>query len=570
MSVQRTDAGTGKDGMSASDRLKMGDKDLQGAQRTEIGLALFLVLLTLAVYGQAVGFSFVHFDDNVYVTDNAQVRSGLTGASFQWAFTTLEAGFWHPLTWISLMLDAELYGAKAGGFHVTNVLLHGMSTLILFLTLSRMTGELWRSAFVAGLFALHPLHVESVAWVAERKDVLSGLLWIMAMGSYAWYAARPGPCRYAMLLTLFVIGLMAKPMLVTLPFVFLLLDVWPLHRVPDGWEGMERGRFRRASWNRLILEKVPLLILSAGFSVLTYWAERQAGALTAGASYPLDARMVNALVSYATYLEKMLWPAGLAAFYAHPGVWPDSRVFLSGLVLAGISGAVLLLAKRRPYLGVGWLWYLGTLVPVIGIVQIGNIAMADRFTYLPLLGPAIMMAWGVPDLFIRMDGGWHRRTALIAGTVCLVGCAILSWQQVRYWKDTETLFLRALAVTVGNYKALQGLLMALLAQGRLAEAEAHLRQSLGLRDDDRARNDLGVVHMSQGRYADAEEQFRRASALNPAVARYWNNHGAALGLQGRAAEALPFFRQALQLSPAYEEARRNLEQAQDRQGPKGG
>jgi tetratricopeptide (TPR) repeat protein len=550
--------------------LKMGDKLLQRDQRTEIGLALSFMILTLVVYGQTVGFGFLHFDDNVYVTDNIQVRSGLTVDSLRWAFTTLEAGFWHPLTWISLMLDAQLYGSWAGGFHLTNVLLHGLATLILFITLSRVTGECWRSAFVAGVFALHPLHVESVAWVAERKDVLSGFFWMTVMASYAWYAARPGPGRYGLLLTFFVLGLMAKPMLVTLPFVLLLLDVWPLDRVLEGRDGTERGRFRRASLSMLILEKIPLLFLSTGFSILTYWSEHQAGALTAGASYPLEARVINALVSYAVYLEKMLWPAGLAAFYPHPGIWPGHSVFLSGLVLAGISGAVVLLARRRPYLGVGWLWYLGTLVPVIGIVQIGNIAMADRFTYLPLLGPAIMMAWGIPHLFERMGGGWSRRTAWVTGTAFLVVCAILSWQQVRYWNDTETLFLRALAVTGGNYKAHHGLGMALLEQGRFAEAEVHLRQSLGLRDDDRARNDLGVIQMSQGRFADAEEQFRKASVLNPSVARYWNNHGAALGLQGRTAEAVPLFRRALQIAPAYDEARRNLEQARDRQGPEGG
>jgi protein O-mannosyl-transferase len=538
-------------------------------RRTEAALALFLMIVTLAVYGQTVGFGFVHIDDNVYVTGNQFVRSGLTASSLKWALTDLEAGFWHPLTWFSLMLDAQFHGNWAGGFHLTNVLLHMMATLILFLTFSRMTGEAWRSAFVAGMFALHPLHVESVAWIAERKDVLSGFFWMSGMAAYAWYAAQPGPCRYGLLLSVFLLGLMAKPMLVTLPFALLLLDVWPLDRVGRDPAGMNQGRFRRDSWSRLLLEKVPLVSLSVGFSVLTYWAEYQAGALSAGASHPLQARMANALVSYATYLEKMLWPAGLAVFYPHPGTWPGTRVLLSALLLAGISGAILVHARRRPFLGVGWLWYLGTLVPVIGIIQIGNIAMADRFTYLPLVGPAIMMAWGVPGLFARWAEVRIRRSVSMAGAAFLIVCAILSWQQVRYWEDTESLFRQALSVTDGNYKAHHGVGTALLEQGRIAEAEDHIRQSLELRNDDRARNDMGVIYLKQGRFVEAEEQFKKASTLKPAVARYWNNQGAALGLQGKTSESVPYFEQALRIDPSYTEARRNLEQALDRHTPNG-
>ena len=550
--------------MSAEHMIHGGGDCRQGNWRSETVLALLLIFLTLAVYGQAVGFGFLHFDDNVYVTDNAQVRSGLTGSSLRWAFSTLEAGFWHPLTWISLMMDAQLYGSWAGGFHLTNVLLHGWATLLLFFTLSRITGSPRRSAFVAGMFAIHPLHAESVAWIAERKDVLSGFLWMAVLACYAWYAVRPGPCRYGLLAILFTLGLMAKPMLVTLPFVLLLFDVWPLARVEGRADNRPKGRFQTDSWRWLMLEKIPLLVLSAAFSILTYWAEDQAGALAAGASYPLEARMANVIVSYTTYLEKMAWPADLAAFYPHPGAWPDRRVFVSGLVLAGISCAVLRFARQRPFLAVGWLWYLGTLVPVIGIVQIGNIAMADRYSYIPLVGPALMLAWNIPEGSERVGRERGRRWASMAGALVLIVLSILSWQQVRYWRDTETLFQRTLAVTKDNYKAHHGLGMALLQQGRLSEAEAHLRQSLGLRDDDRARNDLGIIHMGQGRFADAEEQFRRAATLNPAVAKYWSNRGVAAGLQGRTEEAIFLFRRALQMAPSDDEVRRNLEQTEGR------
>jgi protein O-mannosyl-transferase len=526
---------------------------------TEIALAASLFLLVMLVFGQTAGFGFVHYDDNVYVTGNAHVRSGLTGPSVGWAFSTLEAGFWHPLTWLSLMLDASLYGSWAGGFHCTNVLLHGMSTLLLFFALSRMTAAPWRSAFVAGVFALHPLHVESVAWVAERKDVLSGFFWMAVLVVYTWYAGRPTPRRYGLLVAAFLLGLMAKPMIVTLPFVLLLLDAWPLRRHETFRAELEKGSLGRASWPMLILEKVPLLALAAGFSILAYLAESRAGALGSGDLYPLADRVANALVSYATYLQRLFWPAGLAPFYPHPGTWPAGRILASGILLAAISGAVLALTRRRPWLGVGWLWYLGTLVPVIGIVQIGNIAMADRFTYIPLVGPAIMMAWGVPDLFTRSGPG--RRAALLAGTFFLLVCAVLSWQQVRHWRDTEALFRHTLAVTERNDKAHHALGLALHERGLSAEGLRHLRASLDLRDDDRARNDLGVALMGAGRFAEAEGEFRRVVMHSPRVARYWNNLGAAVASQGRDAEAIPLFREAVRLQPEYPEAMRNLEQA---------
>ncbi len=541
-----------------------GDGGFHGAgrigRRIETILALSLFILVLIVFGQTGGFSFLHFDDNVYVTANAHVRSGLTGSSVVWAFSTLDEGFWHPLTWLSLMLDARLFGSWAGGFHWTNVLLHGLSTVILFLTLCRMTDAPWRSAFVAGLFAVHPLHVESVAWVAERKEVLSGFFWMTALAAYAWYAVRPGIWRYGLVLVLYLFGLMAKPMIVTLPFVLLLLDVWPLRRDTALSGIVGRREFSKASPMWLILEKVPLLVLSAVFSVLAYWAESQAGAIRSGELYPIADRVANALVSYTSYLYRMFWPAGLAPFYPHPGQWQGGEVLLSGIVLAVISMAVFILAKSRPWLGVGWLWYLGTLVPVSGIVQIGNIAMADRFMYIPLIGLAVMLAWGVPDLMGRSVPG-RRAAGLAAGILFLSLFALVSWRQAAYWENTETLFRHTLEVTERNYKAHHALGLALHERGLSVEAIRHLRISLELLEDSRARNDLGVALMGAGRFADAEEQFRKAVNLKPAAAKYWNNLGAAVASQDRPAEAVPLFREALRLQPGYGEARRNLTQA---------
>ncbi len=527
----------------------------------ETALALPLFLLVLIVFGQTGAFGFLHFDDNVYVTANAHVRSGLTGPSVAWAFSTLEEGFWHPLTWLSLMLDVQLYGDWAGGFHWTNVLFHGLSTVILFLVLCRMTGAPWRSAFVAGLFAVHPLHVESVAWVAERKDVLCGFFWMATLAVYAWYALRPGPWRYGLLLLVFLLGLMAKPMIVTLPFVLLLLDAWPLRRDEATLGIVGRREFSRASWTGLVLEKVPLLAISAGFSILAYHAEFRAGALGSGAAYPLADRIANALVSYAAYLRQFFWPAGLAPFYPHPGQWPAGQVLLSGAVLAAVSIAVFALARRRPWLGVGWLWYLGTLVPVSGLIQIGNIAMADRFMYIPLIGPAIMLAWGASGEPGRTGAG--RRVAVPAGMLILAVCALLSWHQASYWRSTETLFRYALEVTERNDKAHHALGLALHERGQSREAIRHLETSLELREDTRARNDLGVALMGAERFKEAEVQFRRVVALRPAVAKYWNNLGAAVASQDRPSEAVPLFREALRLQPDYREARRNLEQALD-------
>ncbi len=386
-----------------------------------LGVCGLLLLAVVLAFGQTVGHEFVNFDDNVYVYDNPQVRQGLTEQGIRWAFTTGHAGNWHPLTWLSHMLDCQLFGNQAGGHHLTNVLLHAATAIALFLVLWRMTGDLWPSVFVAGIFAIHPLRVESVAWIAERKDVLSGLFFVLTIAAYVHYVRRPFSLgRYFLVAITLALGLMSKPMLVTTPFVLLLLDYWPLGRMAIGTLGMppasvtpvstktrrnNRTMHERPSLQWLIVEKLPLLALSVASCAATLAAQQEA---MAGELIPLPWRLANALVSYVAYLGQLFYPVGLAILYVHPhDALPAVKVVVALLTLVGISVAVGVLRRKCPYLLVGWLWYLGMLVPVIGLVQVGEQAMADRYTYLPLIGPCIGLTWGAAALFrSRPLGGW--------------------------------------------------------------------------------------------------------------------------------------------------------------------
>ncbi|MDX9822523.1 MAG: tetratricopeptide repeat protein [Syntrophales bacterium] len=527
--------------------------------KTAFGAAL-LALSVLAVFAPLGQHDFIDFDDNVYVTDNRRVQSGLTVASVHWAFTTLDAGFWHPLAWLSLMLDYELYGLRAGGFHWTSILFHAFSAALLFLAMNRMTGALWKSLFVAALFAFHPLRVEPVAWIAERKDVIATFFWILTLFAYAAYAARPGKIRYGLVLLPFVLGLMAKPTLVTLPFVLLLMDWWPLRRVRPEPALVEvpavHPPYAGASLPRLVAEKLPLLFLSVLAASIVYVAERNAGALSPLEAFPLAVRFENALVSYVAYLGKTVWPMDLAVYYPHPGAWPLGRVVASGALLTALTQLAVCLAKRRPYGIVGWLWYLGVLVPVIGMVQIGFIAMADRYAYVPQIGLFIIAAWGVPDLLDKMPG---KKAVLAALGLCTIAAFIfVSQQQMKTWQNTLTVFQQALRVTVDNSKAHHGMGMAYFRQGRADLAHAHLAESLRIRKEDRVFNDLGTVLMGQRRFAEAERQFREADRLKPGTARYANNLGASLAAQGRLEEAVRHFREALRIDPDYATAKNNL------------
>jgi len=417
-------------------------------------ICLALALATLAIYWRVHNYDFGSYDDSDYVTDNANVKAGLTYDGIIWAFTTGHAANWHPLTWLSHMLDCQLFGTNAGWHHTTNVLLHIANALLLFAVLKLMTGAIWRSAFVAALFALHPLHVDSAAWISERKDVLSTLFWMLTMVAYVRYVRRPCTSRYLVTLLAFALGLMAKPMLVTLPFVLLLLDYWPLGRFQIGPFGECANGNAQAVTNvqpqwrvvrRLVCEKVPFLALSVMSSVITFIVQRSGGAVSPIEDFPLRARLPNVSVSYVKYIGKMIWPSRLAIYYPHPGyALPIWQAVVAALFLLAISVLVILLARRHKYLLVGWFWYLGTLVPVIGLVQIGSQAMADRYTYIPLTGLFIIIAWAVPDLLAKWR---HRRIALcIPALMVILAMSICTHFQLRHWRNGETLYEQVIAV----------------------------------------------------------------------------------------------------------------------------
>jgi len=433
---------------------------------------LALVLTTLASYWQVRNCNFVSYDDNLYVTDNPYIQPGLTGEGFLWAFTTNHASNWHPLTWLSHMLDCHLFGTNAGWHHFINLLLHIANTLLLFTVLKQMTAALWRSAFVAALFALHPLHVESVAWIAERKDVLSTLFWLLTMIAYLSYVRHPSIIRYLLAILVFALGLMAKPMLVTLPFVLLLLDYWPLGRL------RLRGDVNRKSWSRPVREKVPFFILSAISSVVTFLVQQKGGAMSRLDWIPLIIRFGNAFVSYVKYIGKMFWPSRLAVLYPYPAdmalLWP----MMSALVLLAVSVLVIRLAPKYKYLLVGWLWYLGTLFPVIGLVQVGSQALADRYTYIPLIGLFIIIGWVLPDLLSKWQ---YRRTTLgISAGIVLVAMLLCTRMQVSHWRNSKFLFEHALNVTKNNNTMHTSYGSVLLDEGRYEQAVAHFNEALRL------------------------------------------------------------------------------------------
>ena len=522
---------------------------------------LGLSFLVLAIYWQVGGYGFINLDDPQYAT-NPQVLRGLTHPGMTWAFTTFSEANWHPLTWLSLMADVELFGASPQWHHRVNILLHCANTVLLFLVLWRMTGGLWQSAFVAALFGVHPLHVESVAWVAERKDVLSTLFWLLTMGMYLRYVRKPGVGRYLAVAASLALGLMCKPMLVTLPFVLLLLDGWPLARLsPEDSADSRYWRLSRAMLYRRILEKAPLFGLSAASCVITYLA--QAGA---GAVIPLDQASIgipvsNALVSYATYLGKAVWPASLSVYYPHPmslragiHLW---KVVGAVLLLGGISFLALREIRRRPYLAVGWFWYLGTLVPVIGLVQVGATGMADRYTYVPLIGVFIAAGWGVPDLL----AGWrYRRSVLgVTGIAVVVALSAAAWAQAGYWRDSVKLFSRAIAVTEENWLALTNLGTAYDDLGNSREAIGYFREALRIKPDYAfAWYRMGMSSQELGLYEEALVQYREAVRFWPANAKALYKMGGCSEKLGRYEEAVVYYREAVRIWPDYAVAWNNL------------
>ncbi len=515
-------------------------------------VCIVLVLAVLAVFGQTAGFEFVDYDDGLYVYENPVVAKGLTLNGAAWALTYGGIGHWHPLTWLTHMADCQVYGLWAGGHHLTNVALHAAAAVLLLLALREMTGSLWRSAFVAGVFAIHPLRVESVAWIAERKDVLSGVFFMLALWAYARYAGRPSRWRYAAVALAYALGLLCKNTLVTLPFVLLLLDWWPLHRVKlDEAAG---GKVMAPFWG-LVKEKIPLFLLSVGSCVATALVPEK---VPDTGRLPFVDRIGNALVSYGVYLRQMVFPARLATPYVNPpGGLPFWEVALAFVLLAAISISVVACRKRRPYLLVGWLWYLGMLVPTIGIIQISFYSHADRYTYLPGIGLAMAGAWLVGDCSL----GWKHRRAVLGGLTAAVTGALMvcAWKQTSYWKNSETLWAHTLACTTGNFYAHLNLGAELLKKGKVDEAIDFYQKGLQTDPDNAGSHyNLGTALLQKGKVDEAISHFQRALEIKSDNAEVHCILGNALRQKGNVNEAITQYQEALRINPRYAAAHVSL------------
>lgn len=485
---------------------------------------LLLTLATVAAFWQVWNHDFVAYDDPDYVSRNSHVNAGLTADSITWAFTTPHAGNWHPLTWLSHMLDCRLFGTNPGRHHLTNLLFHVLNTLLLFAVLNRMTLAPWRSAFVAAAFALHPLHVESVAWISERKDVLSTFFWMLTMAAYVRYVRRPGAGAYLLALVPFALGLMAKAMLVSLPFVLLLLDYWPLGRFQDSRASKNSKRLRhkgaktsssRHVFYRLILEKLPFLALAVLSSVITFVVQHEFAAVATTRQFPLTGRIANALISYLAYIRKMIWPSRLAMFYPYPRTADlMGQAIVSALVLIFISIVIIWLTRSHRYLLTGWLWYLGTLVAVIGLVQVGDQALADRYSYIPLTGIFIIIAWGLPDLLAKWR--WRKTALAVAAIAALSALSIRTYTQQGYWRNTTTLCEHALDVTNGNYIAHYCMAADFLERGQTERAIAHYRRVLRIKPNYfSALGGLAAAFSRQGRTDQAVYYYNEALQREP-------------------------------------------------------
>ena len=527
-------------------------------------LPLLLLLIVVAAFWPVMENGFINLDDPGYIFRNVHVTSGLSVQNTEWALLAMEMQNWHPLTWLSHQADAEMFGLNPAGHHFTSLLLHACSTVLLFLFLYRATGAYWQSGFVAALFGIHPLHVESVAWAAERKDVLSGLFWMLTLLAYARYVARPQAARYGLVVTMFLFGLLAKPMLVTLPFVLLLLDYWPFERVLVQ-ESVRPGRCPPASLARAGLEKVPLLALAAASSIITVYAQRGGGAISTLGEVPATLRVSNAVVSGMSYVVKMFWPTNLSILYPLDVSLPAWKIAGSALILLSCSYLAIRLAKRHPYLCVGWFWYLGTLIPVIGIVHVGSQAMADRYTYLPLIGLFVMIAFGVPTLLARFR---HRTQVLAAaGAVTLLPCAYLTHARIADWRDDMSIFTQALRVTERNLVVHYNLGVALAEKGRNDEAVAQYLEAIRINPDfAEGYYSLGNQMMQATNDDEALRLYREAIRLNPSHAAAHNNAGLVLERLGRNAEAIVQLQQAVGLSPGGTGMRYNLAMALFRAG----
>ncbi|MEA3428021.1 MAG: tetratricopeptide repeat protein [Thermodesulfobacteriota bacterium] len=520
-------------------------------------VCLLLILTILITFWQVKNFDFVNFDDQVYVTANPKVQSGLTIDGVVWAFTTFCAGNWHPLTWLSHMLDCELYGLNPMGHHWTSLQIHLTNTLLLFFILQYMTRAIWKSAFVAALFALHPLHVESVAWVSERKDVLSTFFGMLTILAYIRYVKKRNFFRYFLVFILLSLGLMAKPMLVTLPFVLLLLDFWPLERLKYSFYH-QSSNFQSLNLSRLIWEKVPFFIPVAISSLLTILAQKEVGALYTFEALPVKVRIANAFVSYASYIIKTIWPQNVAVFYPHPlGISSLWYVFLAAFAIAGISFFSIRLFKQHPYVAVGWFWYLGTLIPVIGLIQVGAQSMADRYTYIPLTGLFIIAAWGIPDLLKK----WHynRIILVIFSIIIIFAFSTRSYFQIGHWKNSTAVFENAIKITNYNWLACNNLGLALMCNGKAEESVFYFKKALRIRPNYlKLYDNLGVALFQLGKLEEALSYYSKALEIDPEHAGIHKHTAMILATQGKLEKALQHYTKALLIDPELADAHYEL------------
>jgi protein O-mannosyl-transferase len=533
---------------------KKSDSSLSApAGKRNLIVCLLLAAVTLVLYNPVTQHPFVNYDDDRYVTENPHVRHGLTFETVKWSLTSTEQANWHPLTWMSHALDVSLFRLNPVGHHFTSVLLHSVNVMLLYLILVWSTGRYGPSLFVAAVFAVHPINVESVAWIAERKNLLCTFFFLLTLLAYGWYARKPSWKRYLAVAILFAAGLASKPMVITLPFVLLLLDYWPLDRVAGA--NADRDNLQRAvPWSKLVLEKLPLFILSAASAIITMLAQESGGAMRSTEQFSFGVRLANAVDAYAMYLWKTVWPARLAPLYPHPGnSLPAWQVFVSVLVLVAISAAAIKFRSRR-YLLVGWLWFLGTLVPVIGLVQVGDAAMADRYAYIPLIGVFVMIAFATADVAANREAGRKSGAWLALPAVMVVfGLALATHRQIGYWQTSEDLWSHTQAVTENNFIAEDNLGGALILEGKEEDAHAHFEAASRINPKDpMSRSNLGAYFQTHGRLREAVVQYEKVIELTTdpgLLAQAYGNLGSAKRALGDEEQARKDFAQALQFNP---------------------
>ena len=511
-------------------------------------IIIFLIVASCAAFGRTAGNDFINFDDHEYITGNSHIKSGINVENIKWAFTSIFFSNWHPLTWISHTLDWSLFGANASGHHLVSLLLHIGAVIFLFLFLNKTTNSIWPAAFAAAFFALHPMRVESVAWAAERKDVLSMFFGMACLYAYAFYTESPKLSKYLLCLILFVLALLAKPMLVSLPFVLLLLDYWPLGRWQKALSAPIESRYQLAS--RLLWEKAPFILLTIAFSIFTFLTQHKGNSIISIEHLHCSERFSNAIIAYTVYLEKFFWPANLAVFYPYEFALPLWKILISALIITGITVTVLYHIGKLPFLFVGWFWYLGTLVPVIGLVQVGKQAMADRYTYLPSIGIAVILAWLIPLLFQR--AGIRKRILFSTATAVLSIFIFLTWMQCGYWKNSATLFSHTLRVTKDNYLAHNNLGVALSAEGIIKEAMDNYNEAIRIKPDyAEAYYNRAIAYNSLGHYQRAIEDYDRAIRIKPDYTEAYNNRGNAYANLGLYQRAIGDYDKAIRIKPDF-------------------